>query len=100
MKKFEKQEVYDLLKQLPRGRVITYGELARRLGNEKWARCVGNVLHDNPDGEKCPCYKVVNSRGEVSEAYAFGGAQAQIRRLENEGIPVKNGRVDLKKYGV
>lgn len=98
--KFDRQAVYDLLAALPRGRVITYGELARRLGNKKWARSVGNALHANPDGDKYPCYKVVNSKGMLSNAYAFGGAETQKRRLEKEGIPVADMRVDLKKYGV
>lgn len=98
--KFDRQAVYDLLAELPRGRVITYGQLAQRLGNKKWARSVGNALHANPDGDKYPCYKVVNSKGTLSEAYAFGGVQTQKRRLEAEGIQVENLRVDLKKYGV
>ena len=50
-------------------------------------------------GEKYPCYKVVNSKGELSRAYAFGGIDQQKRRLEAEGITVKNGKVDVKKYG-
>ena len=98
--KLDKQKLYDLLAQIPRGKVVTYGQLAQMLGNKNYARSVGNALHVNPDGEKYPCYKVVNAQGKLSEHYAFGGLQAQQRRLEADGILVENGRVDLKKYAL
>lgn len=96
---FDKQELYELLQTIPTGKVVTYGSLAERLGNKKWARTVGNALHANPDGDKYPCYKVVNAKGKLSDAYLFGGAAAQRRRLEADGITVVDGKVDLKKYG-
>ena len=91
-----RQAVYEFLRSVPRGKVVTYGQIAAALGNPKLARAVGNALHQNPDGDKFSCYKVVNSRGALSARYAFGGRQAQQRRLEAEGIAVKNGRVDLR----
>ncbi len=97
---FNKNRMLELLTKIPRGRVITYGQLAERLGNRKWARAVGNALHTNPDGEKYPCYKVVNSHGQLSTAYAFGGMEEQKRRLQTEGITVENDRVDLNQYGL
>jgi len=97
--KFDREQLYALLAQLPRGRVVTYGTLAEILGNRCFARAVGNALHQNPDGDKFPCYKVVNCKGYLSSSYAFGGAEEQKRRLEAEGIPVTDGKVDLKKYG-
>ena len=93
------QKVYELLLSIPRGRVTTYGTLAQMLVNRRLARAVGNALHRNPNGDRYPCYKVVNSEGALSPAYAFGGIPEQIRRLEADGITVENGRVDLKKYG-
>ena len=96
---FDKQKVYELLRTIPRGKVTTYGELAKMLGNKMWARSVGNALHSNPDGEKYPCYKVVSSKGKLSQAYAFGGFDEQKRRLEKDGVVVKNGKVDLMRYG-
>ena len=96
---FDKEKLYELLTRVPRGQVITYGALAEMLGNKAWARAVGNALHENPDGEKYPCYKVVNSKGELSQAYSFGGMEEQKRRLEAEGIPVENGKVDPEQYG-
>ena len=57
---FPKERLYLLLREIPRGKVATYGMLAERLGNKNWARVVGNALHQNPDGNANPCYKVVN----------------------------------------
>lgn len=96
---FDKQKVYELLRTIPHGKVMTYGDLAKMLGNKTWARSVGNALHDNPDGDRYPCYKVVNSEGKLSCAYAFGGLDQQKRRLEMDGIVVENGKVDLALYG-
>lgn len=93
-----KEKIYTFLQTIPRGKVATYGQIAGMLGNVRLARYVGNVLHQNPDGEKYPCYKVVNSRGELSSAYAFGGMEGQARRLTADGVEVKNGKVDLAKY--
>lgn len=99
-KKTSKNQVlYELLTSIPRGKVVTYGTLAELLGNKSLARAIGNALHSNPDGEKYPCYKVVNGKGELSNAYAFGGIEEQKRRLEKDGIAVENYKVDLKKYG-
>ena len=97
--KIDCQRLYALLTDIPRGMVMTYGTLAKQLGDVRLARAVGNALHKNPDGERYPCYKVVNSRGELSRAYAFGGIEEQKRRLEAEGISVVRGKVDLAVYG-
>ena len=59
---------------------------------------MGNVLHNNPDADRYPCYKVVNSRGQLSERFAFGGIMMQQEKLESDGIIVENGRVDLERY--
>lgn len=95
---FSYQAVYRLLCRIPKGRVTTYGDIAKALGNIAFARAVGNALHANPDGEGFPCYKVVNSLGALSRAYAFGGLEAQKKKLESDGVTVENYRVDLEKY--
>ena len=95
-----KERVYSFLKTVPRGKVVTYGQIAEYLGNKGLSRAVGNILHRNPDPEHIPCHRVVNAVGTVSEAYAFGGAENQRRRLEEEGIVFEeNGRIDIGKYG-
>ncbi|MGM9643870.1 MAG: MGMT family protein [Eubacteriales bacterium] len=93
-----KGRVYDYLTRIPRGKVVTYGMIAEHLGNPKMARAIGNILHANPDGVKFPCYKVVNSKGELSERYAFGGKEEQKRLLQNDGVCTPDDKVDLEKY--
>ena len=95
---FDKQKVYDILRIIPKGKVLTYGKLAEMLGNKRWARSVGNALHSNPDGDLYPCYKIVTCDGKLSTASLFGGVEVQRKRLEADGIEVKRNKVDLKKY--
>ena len=97
-RKIDRQIVYEYLAAIPKGKVVTYGQIAVFLGDKNLARSVGNILHVNPDGDKYPCYKVVNSRGSLAENYAFGGAEGQRQRLEADGITVSGDRVDLKVY--
>ena len=93
-----KQKVYDYLKNIPKGKVVTYGQIAEYLGNKKLARIVGNILHVNPDPISQPCYKVVNSKGELSHNFGDGGIDEQKKRLENDGIEVIDYQVDLNRY--
>ena len=78
--------VYQVVKKIPYGRVMSYGAIARALGRPKMARQVGWALHVNPDPEHIPCYRVVNREGRVSKAFAFGGENVQIQLLKSEGI--------------
>lgn len=94
------KKIYEAVKQIPKGCVATYGQVAEMAGNPRMSRAVGNALHKNPDPEQIPCYRVVNSRGELSGAFAFGGKDVQKKLLEADGIEVVNGTVDLKKYGL
>lgn len=93
-----KQRVYDYLLTIPKGKVVTYGQIARALGNKKAARAVGNILHRNPDPDTYPCYKVVNHQGKLAQHFALG-IDEQRRRLEADGIEVIHDTVDLNKYG-
>ena len=94
------KRIYEAVKKIPRGKVATYGQVAELAGDKKMARAVGNALHRNPDPEHIPCYRVVNAKGELAGAFAFGGAHVQADRLEADGIPVVDNRVDLTKYGM
>ena len=94
------KRIYEAVKRIPRGKVATYGQVAAMAGNPKMSRAVGNALHKNPDGENIPCYRVVNSRGELAGEYVFGGLWKQKELLEADGIEVTDGRVDLEKYGI
>jgi O-6-methylguanine DNA methyltransferase len=93
------KRIYEAVKRIPRGSVATYGQVAEMAGDKNMARAVGNALHKNPDPYNIPCYRVVNSKGELAGEFAFGGAGAQEKLLRADGIEVVDGRVDLKKYG-
>ena len=94
----KKEKVFEFLLTIPKGKVVTYGQIAEYLGNKKLARTVGNILHKNPDETKYPCYKVVDSKGNLSVHFAFGGLEKQKEKLEKEGIIVINNKVNLDKY--
>ena len=94
------KRIYEAVKRIPKGKVATYGKVAEMAGNKKMSRAVGNALHKNPDPENIPCFRVVNSKGELAPEFAFGGVDEQRKLLEAEGIEVKNNKVDLSKYGL
>ena len=92
------KRIYEAVRKIPYGQVATYAQVAELAGDRKMARAVGNALHKNPDPDGIPCFRVVNSKGELAGEFAFGGAGAQARLLEAEGITVRDGRVDLTQY--
>ena len=93
------EQVYALVRQIPEGRVATYGQVAERLGL-KDVRKVGFALHANQD-PLTPCHRVVNKEGRVAKHFAFDGEEEQVRRLQAEGIGfVDEVRVDLEEYRV
>jgi methylated-DNA-[protein]-cysteine S-methyltransferase len=89
------QKVWDLTTKIPAGRVATYGDLANRLGTSG-CRAVGNALHRNPYAPTVPCHRVVGSDGSLT-GYA-GGLAKKKKMLEEEGVRVIDGRVDLSEY--
>lgn len=92
------EKIYDVVRQIPKGQVATYGQVAALAGNCRWARVVGYALHVNPDSEHIPCYRVVTKDGNVSSAFAFGGANRQIELLAAEGVEFQDGHVIMEKY--
>lgn len=90
-------QVYEAVKLIPKGKVSTYGEIARFLGKPHYARQVGWALHKNPAPIKVPCHRVVFSDGNLSSAFAFGGANEQYRLLADEGVIFIADKVDLKR---
>ena len=91
-------EVYALVRQVPAGRVVTYGQIAAALGDAKRARVVGWAMRACP--EDVPWHRVVNSRGGLSLGPAHGGVNLQRALLEDEGIEFDAGEhIDLRVYG-
>lgn len=98
MKSFN-ERCYEILKKVPKGKVTTYGEIARRLKTKAY-RAVGNAMNKNPysfiDKGNVPCHRVVGSDGSLT-GFAHG-LKKKTEMLKKEGIEIKNGKVDLKKY--
>ena len=93
-------QVYALVRQCPRGRVVSYGGVAAMLGKPRAARAVGRALNALPDGSKVPWWRVVNSRGEVSIRGVEHGEILQRTLLEREGVKFeKSGRISWKLFG-
>ena len=94
------KRIYEAVKRIPKGRVATYGQVAAMAGNERMSRAVGNALHKNPTPGIVPCHRVVDAKGRLAGGFAFGGMEAQAALLTREGVEVKDGKVDLRKYGM
>lgn len=92
------KRIYEAVKRIPKGSVATYSQVAKMAGNEKMSRAVGNALHKNPEPGIIPCHRVVDAKGRLAGAFAFGGEKVQEELLKAEGVAVIDGRVDLKKY--
>ncbi len=89
------EKCYKLLKKVPRGKVVTYKEIARAL-NCKAYRAVGRAMKMNRN-RNIPCYKVISSDGNIG---GFNrGRKEKIRLLRKDGIEIINGKIDLKKFG-
>jgi len=92
-------DVYEAVKDIPLGKVATYGQIAAIVGQPRKARIVGWALHSNPYQGVVPCHRVVNRFGELSGSFAFGGLEVQKELLENEGIQfLKNGNIDMNIF--
>lgn len=94
----KQRRVYQIVTKIPKGKVMTYGQVAK-LAGIKSPRIVGRYLHINPDPKNIPCHRVVDSKGNVSKNYAFGVFLAQIEALTEEWVIFVNNRIDLKTCG-
>ncbi len=93
------ERIYEVVRQIPKGKVATYGQVALLAGNPRWARVVGYALHQNPAPGVIPCHRVVNREGRVAPAFAFGGSDMQRGLLESEGVVFcEDGTIDLAEY--
>jgi methylated-DNA-protein-cysteine methyltransferase-like protein len=93
------QRVYEIVARIPRGKVVTYGQIAAALGDPRQARTVGWALHSAPEWLDIPWHRVVNSSGGISTRHTTGGLNTQRKLLEDEGIIFsEDGRLDLERY--
>lgn len=90
-----KTAVYRLTRTIPKGKVATYGQIARLSGHPKAARAVGLLMKTNPHAPQTPCHRVVASNGELTGYSGAGGIAQKKKMLLKEGVRFKNNRVDL-----
>lgn len=92
------RRVYEIVAQVPAGRVVTYGQIARRLGLPHGARVVGWAMRRCPEG--LPWHRVINAQGGLSKGAHADYIALQRSLLEEEGVQFgPNGRIDLTVYG-
>ena len=93
------ERVYDVVKNIPEGKVSTYGDVARAIGAPRCARHVGWALHCNPQPGVIPCHRVVFADGSLTSGFAFGGIDIQKAMLLSEGVEVSaDNKINLKKF--
>lgn len=92
-----KEKIYKLTKQIPKGKVATYGQLAKLAGSPGAARAVGMCMRTNPNAPIVPCHRVVASNGKLTGYSAGEGVPTKMKMLIDEGVVIKDGRVDLEK---
>lgn len=90
------EHVYDVLRRIPKGSVVTYQDVAVALGKPYAARAVGNALNANPHLVEVPCHRVVRSTGDVG-GYARGSEQ-KIALLTKEGVRIVDGVVNIAEF--
>jgi methylated-DNA-protein-cysteine methyltransferase related protein len=91
------KRVHALVRRVPRGRVVTYGQVAALLGSPRAARAVGHAMRVCPAG--VPWHRVVNGQGAISRRGDGSGALSQRLLLEGEGVRFARGRIDLGRFG-
>lgn len=92
-----KTRVLSLVKIIPKGRVMTYGQIAALCGKPNAARAVGTIAHYGPS--ELPWQRVVNKTGGLASAYTYGGRVGQKAQLEADGVIVdKHNKIDIEKY--
>ena len=93
------EEVYKIVRLIPKGKVASYGQIARLMGQPKKSKIVGWALHSNPFFGDVPCHRVVNRQGLLSGAFAFGGIEVQKKMLIEEGIIFEeDGTINLQLF--
>lgn len=92
------KKVYATASKIPKGKVATYGQIAKLAGRPAAARAVGTFMARNSDTKACPCHRVVGSNGALV-GYAYGGLAIKRAKLLAEGVSFKGAKVDLAKSG-
>ncbi|PJE80903.1 DNA base-flipping protein [invertebrate metagenome] len=90
--------VWYVLSRVPKGQVVTYGQLANMVNAPGYARVVGHILKQLPSGSGIPWYRVVNSKGRISFPEGSALYRKQQEKLAGEGVFLTNGKIDFGRY--
>jgi len=93
------RNVWQVVEDIPRGHVLTYGEVARLAGMGRAARRVSQAMRRAPRSRKLPWHRVVNAQGGISFPADSSGYREQKERLEREGVVFVKGKIDLDRHG-
>lgn len=85
--------VWEALKLIPKGKITTYSEIARHLGQPNASRAVGSAVGKNPEAPQIPCHRVIPKSGKIGNYSGPGGTTTKIKLLKKEGIEVQNGKI-------
>lgn len=85
------EKVYKKLLEVPKGKITTYGNLAKAIGLKNGQRVIGKIMNKNPYPVIVPCHRVIKSDGKIG-GYAWG-EKVKTKMLSNEGIKIKNGKI-------
>jgi methylated-DNA-protein-cysteine methyltransferase related protein len=91
--------IWQTVKQIPKGKVATYGQVAEMSGFKGQARLVGYALHNLPKNTKVPWFRVINSKGEISFPKKSKAFKTQKMLIDKERVMFNNNKIDLTKYG-
>jgi methylated-DNA-protein-cysteine methyltransferase related protein len=92
------QRLWNVVEAIPEGNVASYGQVAKLAGLNGGARRVGGALAKAPDRGSLPWHRILKADGKIALPVGSTGRKEQIRRLEEEGVLVEKGRVDMKKF--
>lgn len=85
------EKVYNIVRKIPKGKTLSYSEVAKLVGNPRAYRAVGNIIHNSP--LDVPCHRVVSKSGKLAKNFGKGGMGKQRKLLEKEGIKIKNDKI-------
>lgn len=92
------ERIYAAIRDIPEGAVASYGQIAALAGLPRGARQVGRALRELPDGHEVPWHRVLRASGGIAFAAGSSGRRRQVERLAAEGVEVRRGRVDMRRF--
>lgn len=92
------QKIWQVVLAVPKGKVVSYGQVAEMAGLGKQARYIGRALAKLPEGHSVPWYRVIRSNGQIAFPESSDSYREQVGRLEAEGVEVLNGRVSMSRF--